>query len=325
MFLKVHAIFSLGYVLVSLAPLLAAKPISLDLPHTINQRGQNATLAASGPWGPDEFQVFAVHRTTPIRRDAAFMTAVSLLAQQTRFDFNSRLSRAQIIFRDPSFSPRLSIAVSASKPDQRVLRCHIFWGIAQILNRMVQGHAFMGSIWRLNLGGQEVGTIFFIAGTAMTLEPGSKVLDSARSQPLTLGPIATPTAISAGTGVHIAREFWGNLMTTENVFMSAVAALIALAEQPDRTTFDVFIASYPGYPAFQVWHSTQAEMQQPSLITKPLLVLSVALCVKYALEKNNWHALRAEVRAHGSGGLLIAMGGYADSLEPTGTQGLSSS
>lgn len=319
MFLSGHTIFSLGYLLVSLAPLVAAKPISLDLPHTINQRGQNATLGASVPWGPDDFQVFAVHQTTPIRRNAAFMTAVGLLAKEARSDFNSRLPRARIIFRDPSFSPRLSIVVSASKPDQRVLRCHIFWGIAQILNRMVQGQAFTGSIWRLNLRGQEVGTIFFIAGTAMTLEPGPKVLDSALSQ------IATPTAISAGTTIHIARHFWGNLMTMENVFMSAVAALIELAEKPDRTTFDVFIATYPGYRAFQVWHSTQAEMQQPSLMTKPVIVLSVASCVKYALEKNNWHALRAELRVHGSSGLQIALGGYADSPGPAGNQGLSSS
>ncbi|KAL8746330.1 MAG: hypothetical protein Q9184_007760, partial [Pyrenodesmia sp. 2 TL-2023] len=122
----VHAIFTLACALTSLSPPpVAANPIPLDPPPPpTTTRTQNASssslLATLPPWGPDDFHVFAVEQTTRIRRPAAFMTALGLLAQQAHLDFYGRLAQPQIIFRDPSFSPALSIWVAAPGPDQRV-------------------------------------------------------------------------------------------------------------------------------------------------------------------------------------------------------------
>ncbi|KAI4224012.1 MAG: hypothetical protein L6R36_004982 [Xanthoria steineri] len=320
--LKIHAIVSLGCALLSLVLPVATKPISPNTPHIIYPTSQNASLGAIIP---ADFQVDIVHRTSPIRRDAAFMNAVGLLAKQAQLDFNGRLSRAQIIYRDPGFSPHLSILVSAPDPNQRVLRCHIFWGIARILDDMVQGNAFTGSIWRLGLGGREVGTIFFIAGTPNQLGSGSEVLDSVPSLPQSLGPIAHPTPLSAGTPIYLEFLFGGKLLTMESIFMSAVGALILLAEQRDDITCDIFRANYPGYPAYQVWYSKQAQMHEPSLMTKAVLILSVTSAVRKALEQNDFRLLRVDVKAYGPTGLLIAWGGYADTWGPTAIPELSSS
>lgn len=320
--LKIRAIVSLGCALLSLDLSVATKPISPNISHTINPISQNASLGAIVP---GDFQVDIVHRTTPIQRDAALMTAVGLLAQQSLLDFNGRLSRPQIIYRDSGFSPRLSILVSSPKPDQRVLRCHIFWGIARILDYMVRSNDFTGSIWRLGLRGREVGTIFFIAGTTNQLGSGSRVPDSVLSLPQSLGPIANPTAVSGGTPIYLEYRFGGSLLTMENIFMSAVGALILLAEQPGGITCDIFRANYPGYLAFQVWYSKQAQMHEPSLMTKAVLALSITSSVRKALEENDFHMLRVDVKAHGPSGLLIAWGGYADSPGPTEIHELSDS
>ena len=111
----------------------------------------------------------------------------------------------------------------------------------------------------------------------------------------------------------------------ENIFMSAVGALILLAEQPGGTTCDIFKANYPGYLAFQVWYSKQAQMHEPSLMTKAVLVLSITSAVRKALEENNFHMLRVDVKAYGPTGLLIVWGGYADSPGPTEIHELSDS
>ncbi|KAL8659358.1 MAG: hypothetical protein Q9226_000478 [Calogaya cf. arnoldii] len=313
--LRVHKTFFLACTLLTLAPLGLANPTSFDVPHSINQNG---SLGASLPWGPDDFHVYLVHQTTPIRRDAALMTAVQFLAQQARRDFNGRLSQPQITFRDPTLSPRLSIFVSAMKPEQRVLRCHIFWGMAKILNHMIHDDAFTASIWRLKLRGEEVGTIFFIAGNANQLETDSNLPDPAVPQTLNVGPTANLTASVNSVEISFRFQFLEEAMDMNNIFMGAVATLIDLAQKPNDSTFKVFAAFYPGYRSYHYWFSTPPD---PPLMSKGILILSIRTSVQYALKQNNWHALRGHVK---SSGLHIGWGGYSAS-KAEANQALSSS
>ncbi|KAL8849208.1 MAG: hypothetical protein Q9221_005786, partial [Calogaya cf. arnoldii] len=269
------------------------------------------------PWGPDDFHVYVVHQTTSIRRDAALMSAIGFLAQQAQLDFNGRLPRSTITFRDSTLSLRLSIFVSAMKPEQRVLRCHIFWGLARILNQMIHADAFTASVWRLNLGGEEVGTIFFISGNPNQLEADSNITAFAVSSALTIGPNGNPITIS-GVEILFGFQFTEEAMDMDHVFMGAIAALINLAQKPGDSTFKIFVEIYPGYRSYHYWFSTPPG---PSLMSKEVLILSVRTTVRYALEQNNWHALRAHLKSS-PGGLHIGWGGYSAS-KPGGNSALS--
>ncbi|KAL9035145.1 MAG: hypothetical protein Q9180_005017 [Flavoplaca navasiana] len=242
------------------------------------------------------------------------MTAVHFLAQQAKLDFNGRLSRPQIAFRDASFSPPFRIVVSAPKPDQRVLRCLIFWGIARILNQMIKDDAFIGSIWLLQFRGQEVGSISFIAGSDNELEVQPKLSSPALARPITLGATATLTPISDGTDIVIGWEFLSEQLIMEDIFMSSIAALTLLAEMPAQSTFTAFRALYQGYRCIQVWRSDK----QPSTMSKEVLISTVTSAVRYALGKNNWHGLRGVVKRGGPDGAYVATGGYTIPLSKQG-------
>ncbi|KAL8875692.1 MAG: hypothetical protein Q9198_005980 [Flavoplaca austrocitrina] len=244
------------------------------------------------------------------------MTAVHFLAQQAKLDFNGRLSRPQIAFRsDDSFSPPFWIVVSAPKHDQRVLRCHIFWGIARILNQMIKDGAFIGSIWELQLRGQEVGSISFIAGSDNELEVQPKLSGPTPARPITMGSTADLTPISDGPDIVIGWGFLSEKLTMEDVFMSSIAALILLAERPAQSTFTTFTALYQGYRCIQVWRS----YKQPSTMTKEVLISTVTSAVRYALERNNWHGLRGVVKRGGPDGIYVATGGYTIPQTEQGT------
>ncbi|KAL8923698.1 MAG: hypothetical protein Q9208_004450 [Pyrenodesmia sp. 3 TL-2023] len=277
------------------------------------------------PWGPDDFHAFAVHQTTPIPPVVAFMTAVGFLAGQVSLPFTGRVSRGQSTFRDPSLSPRLSIIVGGPRgADQRVLRAHVFWGVAQILNHMIGGHGFTAGTWQLSSGGVEVGTIFFVAGgdaVQRRVGAGSEnsTIGGALSQPIPLSELnpASTTALSDSV-FFFQFQFVGDLMTMESVFMGAIAALVELAPKPEATTFDDFRASFPGYRAFWVWRSVRRS-EEESRLKKEVLVLGVGVAVRFAMSNQDWRALRVTVFANGERPGLVGLGGYAaDSEGPIG-------
>lgn len=306
MYPTVHRNFVFCCLLVPLAPVVIAKPISFGVPITLDQPHQNSTLGDSLPWGPADFQVNIGIELLPMRRDAAFMTAVGLLAQETREDFNGRLSQPRIIFRDPNINPRLAIVVAAPGSDQRVLRRHVFWGIARILNHMVTHDAFFGRSWHLTWRGQDVGTIVFVGEGTNELGIGhiNNTLTPPTSQSLALQQTSNRTGISDTNSVTFEYKLWGNLLTMENIFMSTVGALIQLAAHPDHN-FGHFVGTFPHYRCFQVWYS----QQRPPLLSKRLLISSIVASVTYALDQHDWHELKVEVK---NNGLIIARGGYAD-------------
>ena len=305
--LKRYAISFLCYALLPSLLLVAGNPLSTDHHlQPINQETKNASLGVGVPWGPDDFRIISTHRTRSIRRDAVFMTAVHFLAQQAKLDFNGHLSRPQIAFRDASFSPPFWIVASAPKYDKRVLRCHLFWGIARILDQMIKDGTFNGSIWQLQLRGQEVGSISFIAGSNNELEVQPKLSGPTPARPITMGSIADLTPISDGAGIVIGWEFLSEQLIMEDIFMSSIAALILLAQRPAQSTFTVFTALYQGYRCIQVWRSDK----QPSTMSKEVLISTVTSAVRYALEKNNWHGLRGVVKRGGPDGVYVATGGY---------------
>ncbi|KAI4266977.1 MAG: hypothetical protein LQ337_008586 [Flavoplaca oasis] len=275
---------------------------------------QNASLGVAVPWGPDDFRVLVTHRTRSIKREAVFMTAVWFLSEQAKRNFNGRLSRPAIAFRDATFSPPFRIVVSAPKPDQRVLRSHIFWGIARILNQMIKDDAFVGSIWLLQFRGQEVGSISFIGGSDHDLDAQPKLIGSALARPITTGSTADLTPISDGPSIFYG-EFLSEQLIMEDIFMSPIAALILLAEMPAQSIFAVFRALYPGYRCIQVWHSDKL----PSTMSKEVLIETITSAVHYALGKNNWHGLRGVLKRGGpDGAYVVATGGYHIPLSEQG-------
>ena len=286
MYLVVRRMLFWGCLLVSLAPLLAAKPVSLDTPLIVNRPRRNTTLGASHPWGPADFHVHKSHETSPIRRDAAFMTAIGLLAQQAQKDFNGRLSRPTIVFRDPRFNPRLQIVVTAQGPNERLPRRYVFWGIARILNHMIHHNTFIGSIWKLFWQGEIVGTIFFIAGSPSQLDTGSPKLtiNPTLSQPLNIQRNANNTAISAtNAALSYEFEFWGRILPIDDVFMSAIGALTDLAERVDQAFYS-FTGIFQGYPACHLW---QSRTGQPSLMTKGRVIAFIVASVTYNLDQSD--------------------------------------
>ncbi|KAL8741969.1 MAG: hypothetical protein Q9184_008320, partial [Pyrenodesmia sp. 2 TL-2023] len=192
-----------------------------------------------------------------------------------------------------------------------------------ILNHMIGGHAFTGSTWRMSLRGREVGTVVFVVGTETGREEmkiGSAALSAAPH--LALEPIEDPlTTTTAAAGfshnhlpITFRFQFWGTVVTMNNVFMGAIAALIALASAPEGTAWDVFRASFPGYGAFWSWHKVR---QGEWRMDKEVLVMCVVRSVRHALGKGDWRALRVGVVERGEGERIVAWGGYADFVEGT--------
>ncbi|KAL8995727.1 MAG: hypothetical protein Q9169_004585 [Polycauliona sp. 2 TL-2023] len=321
MFLRIQTILCLTCAFISLALLVNAQVNDSGSSRFITGKDQDVSQDTSPPWGPDDFRVLAIHRTTRIRRDATFTSAIGLLSQQAQSDFNGRLPRSFIAFRNPKIIPRLSIIVSAVKPDQRVLRRHVFWGIAQILNQMIRDDAFTASNWRLESRGQEVGTIFFIAGTPNELEADSTIGDPAQLPSQAFDGNARSLVIVNDVSIVMGFEFIEPRLTMEKVFMGAIAAVIDLAEKPNRQFFDTFAANYPGYACFYHWRSTV----QPSAMTKELLISVFVLSLEYALQQINWHSMRVGVKLDGPSGRLIVVGGYSDSPNPADIEPVSSS
>ncbi|KAL8865871.1 MAG: hypothetical protein Q9174_006646, partial [Haloplaca sp. 1 TL-2023] len=200
LFFRLGAAPFLAYALIPSLVSAAGSPQSLDSLQTLTQAKQNASLdvGSRGKWIPDDFKIVRIHRTSSIKRDDLFMTAIWFLSQQAKLDFNALLSRPQIAFRDPN-TPRLWIVAAAPGPRQRIMRSHIFWAIASILNQMIKDDGFVGSIWRLQLKGQEVGTISIIAPGTDQLDVHPRLGNAATSRPVTIGP--TPGPDNAGIAI----------------------------------------------------------------------------------------------------------------------------
>ena len=294
---------------ITFAPLVAADPLLDDLtPPTNLTRPSSLKWDPILPWGPEDFDVDVNHETVPIPRDAIFVTTIRFIAEQAAEDFYRRLPRPSIVFSDPNY-PSVSIAVSSPGPRQVMERKYVLWGMARILNRMIERNAFRGSIYTLRWRGAVVGRILFVAAGRDALDTGLR--DVAITQPRLEIPspqqMSNNTQLSMGEGSNAMSynfEFWGELLVKQDVFMSTLGGLIQVAQHASHT-FDFWVGSFPGYRCFHVYHTSV----QPSVMTKNLVIATMVAGMVYALRQDNWHELRLIVTKDGQ---AILSGGYMD-------------
>ena len=303
------------------APLVAASPLLHDLtPSTNLTKPSGPTLDLIIPWGPPEFETNLERETIPIPRDAACVTAIRFVAEQAAKDFDGQLPNPTTIFRDPNY-PGFSIAVSSPGQRRLVQRKYVLWGMARILNHMIQDNSFRGSISSLYFRNVVVGRILLVAGGRNHLGAGFE--DVAVTQPRLDMPapqqMSNNTQLSTGEDSNAIRydfEFVGDELVKQDVFMGTLGGLIQVAQHTNHP-FDFWVGSFPGYHCFH----TYVTSVHPSIMTKDLVIVTMVAAMAYALHHNNWHELKLTAIRDEE---IIFSGGYLDFPFPPGQQDVSS-
>ena len=107
------------------------------------------------PAGPEGFGIRIGRPNHPLYREACFEFVIFLLAHEDHKGFDGSLEEPTIVFRNGSY-PHLEITVAAIQPGQLLPRRFLYWGMAKIMEFMVESEAFFERRFLLTWQGVEV-------------------------------------------------------------------------------------------------------------------------------------------------------------------------
>lgn len=307
-------------VLASSTPLsrIGTKPQGIN---AINPASSNITLGLIPPQGLRDFECGAVAVSHfAIEPKYLFLTFMKLLEEITQGDFNSPLDRSTQYWKGPN---NLIIIVE-SVNDRPMPRRFLMWAIVRILYTMkheprIGYHAgkFEPS-WR----GRKVADISVAYIRAPTGQPGSGITtknvgtpsmgrESTNNTSTVVGTNSTSTVVGddnvAWTYTPL-EPVPGELpMTQWDVAVGSIGAMLYAAQHTDHT-FDQFSGDH--FPTARTVINYRT-LVHPSLLSKSILIRSIAQAAIWALTEDNFHRLSVEVLdiVHGLP-REIAKGGY---------------
>lgn len=280
----------------------------------------------SPPWGPPEFDYTSRISRLPIRREAVFMVALTVLRKEAPLDFNGRLSTARVTYGNPQY-PDFTIAVESIAPNRRVFRKHLLWMLARALNKMIKD-GFFAATFSMTWRTLRLGTVKFIAENPRAREAlgvgadagagaeyQNRILNDTTSllqRPSSANNHTVLTNVSANGANNNELEFYysfgARLMSMQDVVMGSVGALIGLAEEDrDHVYQQFFVGSYPRYHAFLIYNPVEL----PSQLNKLLLAEAIVETVFHANGIPNWHEVGNLVTFNGR---ELARGGYSPQI-----------
>ena len=304
---------------------------------TVHIRGPqetNATLASAYngslsdappvPWGPDEF-TFNIDRTsTPMNILDCYMFIIELLSQLCQEDFDGQMPEDINRFQNPKY-PHVVLSAAARGQGRKLPRRYVLWGIARIMNNLVQHKTptFHGGVYGLKWGGRPVGRILLISIAVPTIAnsvvDGFGLLDANQTNEESLSTLAkqTPYLVNPSltdTSLTWTHDFHGEEMTQADVFMGAIGTLIQAAQLPS-SYLDTNIGFFPSYKAVHVYNSLKA----PSVLTKGIIIQTILNITAEARNRMDFHEQKTLISEAGVG--EIVSGGYF--RHPLTVQGLS--
>ncbi|KAI4192958.1 MAG: hypothetical protein LQ350_008524 [Teloschistes chrysophthalmus] len=261
----------------------------------------NATFSsnAATPIGPADFYVVYPRPVRPrlLDRKELFDFVANLLATEALKDFSGLLLGPAISFHDPNY-PHVSIVATGAVPPSGMPRAFLLWGIARIMNSMVQNSRFITGHYPLVWRGAPAGVL------AIVLRPDSQYGDSvlAVSRRSAAYEQNDTVAVPDASMLSFSYEFHGNLLPMEHICMGTIGALIQAAQLPERTQLN-FIGGFVPYRALHSWTTVG---DSPAM-DKEMVVSGVHAAMRHSLLENNSHELHVWIRDYG---LLFAEGGY---------------
>ena len=253
------------------------------------------------PWGPNDFAAIIVrHGWVRLTRKACFVTAVQMLAGQAAEDFNGRMRSPRMTFTSPEH-PAVAIIVVGTSATDRIRRRYALWGVARMMNHLVQQSNFRDFTFQLHYRGIAVGQVYIGPIPTSLSEKAAKAVFA---EPLSIKKV-NHTAISNETEMLSWQyRYFGLSMTMNDVFMGTVGAFILAARSPSDNKMPNFVASFPPYRAVHHWSSSPG---QPSPFTYSMLIKSIQAAALHALDQMNFHELGVRVT---DGAQEVGWGGY---------------
>ena len=224
------------------------------------------------------------------------MTAIQMLEDITPGDFDSRMPQATTRHNGPN---NLAITVVSLNPAQPIFRRYVMWAISRILNTMeheplVGYHAGLFEPRWLGRGEGNI-EIRYLANPSdgsMKVPTTSKRVNATA----TVGDMDIAWIYSPSEG--------GALMTMRDIAMGTVGALIHAASQPPDQGIAQFLADFLSEASMLCYYRAAF---LPSLLSKSILVQTLAAAARWALDDGDYHELKVTVL---SGSHIIAQGGY---------------
>lgn len=110
------------------------------------------------PGGLEGFGIRIGRPNHPLYREACFEFIVHVLVGESYKGFDGSLEKPTTVFRDGSY-PHLEITIAAIQPGQLLPRRFFYWGMAKIIEFMVEREAFFERHFLLTWQGVEVGSM----------------------------------------------------------------------------------------------------------------------------------------------------------------------
>lgn len=276
------------------------------------------------PWGPKEF-ICEPYNLGRNRLDPRSVYGLALLTATTLAigDFEGELPNNPATFVNVAF-PHIAATVFRPNPNLPVARKYVHWGLARVINHIIQDRDFKDNTYFLfwtdpNRVRRKVAE-FYIGPMPPTLGVGSDSSQTASllSQALNgtetiLAPglqHANDTQVSidsSSNDVTYEYEFHDEEMTIEDVVMGTLGAMNQAAEDYDRSKdVDTFAGIFPHYKAVIVWSGRSG-------LTYSLLIQSMRKAAVTAMTANNFHELRVIMIRNGA---ELARGGWIRIPDP---------
>ncbi|KAL8846552.1 MAG: hypothetical protein Q9221_008359 [Calogaya cf. arnoldii] len=264
----------------------------------------NGTLVALRddlPWGPPIFSIDIEEQSTSlVDRRVLFITTVQLLAVQAPLDFNAPLT-FDIVFHLPQF-PNLQISIISFGQQGPVLRKYIFWPMARIMQEMITRDRFVETVYKLKLRRRSFAVLRISNPNNVQ---SSAMIDAAVNEKETTAdatPATTNQTNAVSAGFQYGYEHFGEGIGQAAIFMGTIGAMFKVAGELNHDN-ESFHSAFTQYRFYCFWESKQ----RPSRITFDILVQGIVGAAKFAVAKNAWRELRAQVYVDG---VLVAVGGW---------------
>ena len=279
------------------------------------------------PWGPRQFSC-EPFKDGPNPLDPRSVYGLALLMATTLAigDFEGELPNNPATFVNIEF-PHIGAAVYRPNPRQPVPRKYVHWGLARVVNHIIQDRDYKDHTYYLfwtapNRARTKVAELYLgPSPPTMGVGSDSSQITSHLSQALNRTDIMLAAASqhvndtqvsidSRSNSLTYQYDFGEDQMTIEDVVMGTIGSMNQAAETQDRSGhIDFFAGSFPRYYALNVWTGGPG-------FTYSILIQSMRRAAAAAMNANNFRELRVQVR---SNGMRIARGGYIRKPDPDAT------
>ena len=242
------------------------------------------------PGGPDGFRIMVSRPSAALHREHSLLYVAKVLLDEIVRDFHGSFEHATTVFRDGVY-PHLEVTATVIEAGQRLPRRYFYWGMARIMDFMVDKGQFFERDFLLVWRGAHVGRITWrlvdIPDDSMNRYNATTLAQPAMNQ--------TNAAVSAASDENLLSWTYtpyGQLMTITDIAMGTIASLVQAAQLPNQN-LETFLGYWPqsDYQAAQSWRCET----RPSQFGKFILVSSMYASLIWAHVSRNFQELSIEV------------------------------